>query len=78
MFGTVISNGIETSVLCIGSEIRDRDLGASATNKGLQLRLVEHAQPGGGDDGAEATEESRGLEMWLDLEAMTSHVGDVD
>ena len=58
MLSPVIANGIETSVLRIGSEIRDGDLGAGATNKGLQLGLIEHAEPGGGDDGAEATEES--------------------
>ncbi len=78
MFDTVISNSIETSVLCIGSEIRNGYFGASAPNEGLQLRLVKHAEPGGGDDGAEAFEEREGLEMRLYLEAMTGHVGDVD
>ena len=44
----------------------------------MELGRVEHAEPGGGDDGGEAFEEGGRLVEGLEGEAVAGHVGDVD
>ena len=78
MFEAVIADGVNAAVLCVGSQVRDGDLGASSADEGLELGLVKHAQPGKGNDSTEATEESRCLESRLRLQAVSGDVGYVD
>ena len=66
VFQPVIADDIDAAVDCVGAEVGDVDAGGyGATDEGLKLELVEHAEPGWGDYGGEAAEEGRGLGVGL-------------
>ena len=43
MFLSVVSDGVDATILCVVSKVVDRDLRAGPAGEGLQLRLIEHA-----------------------------------
>lgn len=80
MLEPVVADGVDAAVDGVGAEVGNVDAGGGlgAADEELQFLLVEHAEPGGRDDGGEAAEEGGGLGVRLGGEAVAGEVGDVD
>lgn len=78
VFKVIVSDGVDAAVERVAAEVWDVDFGIVAADEGLKFCLVEHGEPGGGNDGPKAFEESAGLEVGLNLKAVAGDVGDVD
>ncbi|CAI6317142.1 unnamed protein product [Periconia digitata] len=78
MLEPIIADNVSAAVNGVAAQVLNVDGSRGTADESLQLGLVEHGKPARLDHATQAPEKSGGLEIGLNLQAVSRHVADVD